>query len=137
MRNVMLMAAGGLGAIMLGVLYICRVFGPVEAEVVLWGQVSLYMGIVLIAFSLAAGYKRMRIFTFILGLGYFLVMVLQLPPIVLWFAFHGFGISDGTPPSSFVAHWGYAIPHIILFLLSAFTLYHIARGTTLGLRGRK
>lgn len=125
------MVVGGVGAIVLGLPYIYRAFGPTEAEVVLWGKVSLCSGIVLTIFSLAVGHKRIRIFELILGLGYSVLMVLQLPPIIFWFAFHGSGISDGTPPSPFVAHWGYAIPHIILLAIGAFTLSCILRNGSL------
>ena len=46
-RNVTLMVAGAVGAIILGFVYIFRAFGPTEAEVVLWGQVSVGLGIAL------------------------------------------------------------------------------------------
>lgn len=130
MRNVTLMVVGGVGAMVLGLPYIYRAFGPTEAEVVLWGKVSLYAGIVLILFSLTAGHKRARmIIKLILGLGYLILSLLQVPPILLWFLFHGSGISDGTPPSSFVAHWGYAIPHIILLTICVFILSGLLRRT--------
>ena len=130
MKNINLMVIGGVGAIVLGLPYMYRAFGPTEAEVVLWGKVSLYIGIVLVLLSLVAGHKRARVVIKpILGLGYLILSVLQVPPIFLWFLFHGSGISDGTPPSSFVAHWGYAIPHIILLTICVFILSGLFRST--------
>jgi hypothetical protein len=35
------MLFGGIGAILLGLPYIFHAFGPTEAEVVIWGEVSL------------------------------------------------------------------------------------------------
>lgn len=135
-RNVMLMVTGAIGAVILGFVYIFRVYGPMEAEVTLWGKVSVGLGIALGILALTMGSKRTTLCQFALGVGYTALLVLQIPPIILWFAFHGSPPTD-NPLSPFVAHWGYAIPHLILFLLSVFTLYHIARGTTPGLRGRK
>lgn len=125
MRNIALPLAGSAGAIALGLLYIYRAFGPTEAEVVSWGRVSLYAGIALATLSLVAGCKPIRILKLVLGLVCLFLIVLQLPPIILWFAFHGSGISDRPPPSPFVAHWGYAVPHITVATISAFTLYSI------------
>ena len=125
------MVAGAVGAIILGFVYIFRAFRPMEAEVVLWGEVSVGLGITLGILALTVGSKRTKLRRLILGLGYAVLVVLQIPPTILWFAFHGSGISDGTPPSPFVAHWGYAIPHIILLAISAFTLYCIFRNESL------
>ncbi|SEN56212.1 hypothetical protein SAMN05444955_11456 [Lihuaxuella thermophila] len=48
------------------------------------------------------------------GMIFSLLLLAQLPPIALWMVFHGSGISDGTPPSDFVAHWAWALPHLLL-----------------------
>jgi len=125
----MLMVAGAVGAVILGFVYIFNVFGPIDAAVVLWGQVSVGLGIALGILTLTVGAKRTMLCRLILGLGYTVLVVLQIPPVILWIAYHGFGIERSGP---FVAHWGYAIPHMILFFLSAFTLYHIARGKRSG-----
>lgn len=130
MRNTVLMVIGGVGAIVLGLPYIYRAFGPAEAEVVLWGNVSLCMGIILALLSLVAGHKRARIVIKpILGLGYLILSLLQVPPILLWLLSHR--ISDSTPPSSFVASWGHATPHIILLTICVFILYGLFRSTSL------
>ena len=89
----------------------------------MWGKVSLYLGVALILVSVALGRKSTRFAKVILGVGYFILALLQVPPILLWFAFHGSGIAGG--PSSFVAHWGYSIPHIMLLTVSIIILYRL------------
>lgn len=121
---------GGIGAILLGLPYIFHAFGPTEAEVVTWGKVSLYTGIILVILSIGIGRSNKKIFRGILALGYTMLAFLQLPPIFLWFAFNGMGISDGTPPSPFVAHWGYAIPHLALLIDCLLVPYYLTRGET-------
>lgn len=130
MRKVALMVVGGVGAIVLGLPYVYRAFGPTEAEVVLWGKVSLYIGIVLVLLSLVAGHKRARVVIKpILGLGYLILSLLQVPAILLWLLVHR--ISDSRPPSSFVASWGHATPHIILLTVCVFILSRLFRSTRL------
>jgi hypothetical protein len=138
MRNIALMLVGSLGAIALGLPYVhissYRALGPGEVEfydlVLLWGRVSLYTGIVLTMLSLAVGPRRGKPYKVILALGYSVLMLLQLPPIYCWFGLHGYGIADR--PGSFVAHWGYAIPHIILLAVGAFVLYGVLRARAPG-----
>ena len=112
----MLIAAGG--SILLGLPHLLRAFGPTEAEVVSWGQVALLTGIALAALALLLWRSRRKLAQLVLSLGYGWLALLQVLPIALWILFHGSGISDGSPPSAFVAHWAYALPHLALFLLS-------------------
>jgi len=128
MRNVILMVAGAIGAIILGSVYIFGAFGPIDIAVVWWGQVSVGLGIALGILALTVGPKGTKSSQLVLGLGYIALVVLQIPPTILWFAFHGSGIEREGP---FVAHWGYAIPHIILLAISAFTLSCIFRNGSL------
>lgn len=126
-RNVILMVAGAGGAIILGFVYIFGAFGPIDIAVVWWGQVSVGLGIALGILTLIGGAKRTRL-PLILGLGYAVLVVLQIPPVILWFACHGSGIEREGP---FVAHWGYAIPHIILLAIGALTVVRVFRNGTL------
>jgi hypothetical protein len=48
-------------------------------------------------------------------------------PVLLWFSFHGTGISDGTPTSAFVAHWATSLPHLALLLGSLIVICIAAR----------
>jgi hypothetical protein len=111
------MYIGAVGAILLGFPYIFGAFGPTEVEVQIWGVVSVGIGAFLGLLCLAIGRSNKRIAKVALALGYIFLALFQVLPIYLWFMFHGYGISDGTPPSAFVAHWGYSISHIILFVV--------------------
>ena len=115
----LLLTLDGAGSIALGLAYVHHAFGPTEAEVVLWGQVSLWLGLTLLPLTVGFRHSKSRAVKGLLGLGWGIVALLQLPPILLWPAFHGSGISDGTPPSAFVAHWAYAIPHVAVLAASA------------------
>ena len=96
-----------------GLLYVFRVFGPTESEVVTWGILAVILGgcVVLLGINI-------NIITNFIKIGFvFFLVLIQIPAIILWFLFNGRGISDGTPPSSFVAHWIFAIPHMVIVLL--------------------
>lgn len=109
---------GAICSIILSIPYIIHAYGPTEAEVVTWGMFSLAWGILLLFLSMDMFEK---IVTYI---GFFVAGLIQIPPIILWFIFHGHGISDGTPSSSFTAHWAYSLPHIIIFLICVAILYY-------------
>lgn len=78
MRQVLLIFLGGAGCISLGLAYVLHAFGPTEAQGVLWGWVSIWLGLALASLTVGIRHSASRIIN---------------------------GISDGTPPSSFVAHW--------------------------------
>jgi len=103
----------GVLAALTGLLYVFRVFGPTEQEVIAWGILSVILGGCVVLFGI-----NINIFTnFVeIGLVFFLVLI-QIPAIILWLLFNGRGISDGSPPSSFIAHWIFAIPHMVIVLL--------------------
>ena len=129
MKKVVAMLIGSVGAILLGLPYICYAFGPTEAEVASWGEVCLYTGIFLTLLAVVIGRSPKRLFRGILALGYLFLALLQVPPIFLWFAFHGTGISDGSPPSPFVAHWIYAIPHLAILIVSLVATVSMLKGS--------
>lgn len=108
---------GAICSIIVSIPYIIHAYGTTEAEVVTWGMFSLAWGIILLFLSISM-YEK--IVTYI---GFLIVGLIQIPPIILWFIFHGHGISDWTSPSSFIAHWGYSMPHIIIFLICVAILY--------------
>lgn len=111
-----LMVATGLLSILIGSTYTLRLYGPTEAEVYEWGRVAVTAGVLSIGAAVVlpwvAGIKA------ILTAGYLILGLMQVPPVILWFVFHGTGISDYTPQSGFVAHWAYAIPHMVLAVCS-------------------
>lgn len=112
----------GLVAIGVGLPYIFKAFGPSEHILVTWGKSTVLIGAVLLFGSLLIKGQISKIQKLILTLGCFGLAIIQAPPIVLWFVFHGSGI-DEYNQSNFVAHWGYALPHTVLFLICVLTLY--------------
>jgi len=124
------MVLGGAGSVLLGLPYILEVFGPTESIVALWGQVSVFIGVLLVISALTLRSVDVRINRFILALEFFILALLQIPPTFLWIELRGHGISDLPYPDQFIAHWGYSIPHMILFLdaiLVVYGLFHGAR----------
>ncbi|MGC9523079.1 MAG: hypothetical protein ACP5HG_14495 [Anaerolineae bacterium] len=116
---------GSLTAAALGLPYVTYAFGPTEAEVADWGQITFYIGLGLAILAVVGrrlGYGFMRV---LLAIGMSALALMQLPPALLWFVFHNSGISDGTPPSAFVAHWAYALPHIAVAALCLAAVYQL------------
>jgi len=102
----------GILTIIVGIPYVLGFYGPTETEVVYWGMLSMIMGGVMLGFAIEI--KPLKILTKVTAL---VILLMQIPPIILWFTFYGKGISDGIPQSNFVAHWIFSVPHIIVGLL--------------------
>jgi hypothetical protein len=128
---------GGAGSIALGLAYVLHAFGPTEAEVVLWGRVSFCLGWVAVPLTVGAWRSNSRIINGVTGLGWAILALLQIPPVLLWVAFHGTGISDGTPPSTFVAHWAYSIPHLAVLAASVAMVHNLLARPACGSHPRK
>jgi len=114
----------GLVAIGVGLPYVFKAFGPSEHILVTWGKSTVLIGAALLLGSLLIKEKISRIQKLILALVCSGLAIMQVPPIILWFVFHGSGI-DEYNQSNFVAHWGYALPHAVLFLICVLTLYSL------------
>lgn len=106
-----------------GLLYLFQVFGQTESEVVTWGLVALVLGGILVFHSLI----KVKFNAAIENVLVFVVLLIQLPAILLWFTFSGSSISDGTPPSNFVAHWIFATPHIVIVLFAIIIILSLLR----------
>lgn len=113
----------GLLSVAVGLPYILGLYGPTEAEVRTWGITAIILGCGILVFLVSGGLSITA--KHILGSMLLIAALIQIPPILLWFIFHGYGISDGTPPSSFVAHWGFSIPHILVLLDALWCLFLI------------
>lgn len=116
----------GLLTILTGLLYLFRVFGPSESEVVTWGILAVILGGVIVLlrtnkYKLTNGIKMIFVF---------LLVLLQIPAIILWFLFNGSGISDGTPQSNFVAHWIFALPHMMIVFLGILLIVSLFKRNT-------
>ncbi|WP_078545343.1 hypothetical protein [Litchfieldia alkalitelluris] len=103
----------GIISVITGAIYLIGVYGPTEAEIANWGFIATILGGCMIFFGINKG-EITNLFKIIL-LGF--LLLIQLPAIFLWFMFHGSNISDGTPPTQFIAHWIFATPHIMIVLI--------------------
>lgn len=117
----------GVGSIVLGLLYIVSIFGPTEAEVRFWGFVAVIIGFAALILEATVVGKPHWLAKLALILGYLGIALLQVLPIMLWVDFHGYGISDGTPPSAFIAHWCFATPHMVVFVSGFLAAYITVR----------
>ena len=115
-------ALTGLFTIGVGIPYIFGLFGPTEAEVGTWGNAAIFLGVIILILSI---FVTIRFFAIVLASVLLIVVLIQIPPTILWFIFHGHGISDGTPPSWFTAHWGFAIPHIFVITAGVWCLLQL------------
>ncbi|RXT06988.1 hypothetical protein [Ammoniphilus sp. CFH 90114] len=116
----------GVLAILTGFLYVLRLFGPTESEVVSWRLLAVVIGGIVVFL----GRIETKVTNFLQGAFVCFLVFIQVPPIFLWFAFHGSGISDGTPPSNFVAHWIFATPHIAIALLGIIVIVSLFKKNT-------
>ena len=121
------MWVAAIGAILIGLPYVLGAFGPTEAEVRTWGTISIGVGAALALLTAAFGGEPKPLTGALLALAFGLNATLQLLPAVLWAAFHGSTISDGSPPTDFVAHWGYGVPHAALFAISELVVLGLVR----------
>ena len=117
-----LMLLGGLSSALISLPYI---FDATEREGDLWGLFSLGLGFGLMAMSTLVTHHKNLALIRLLTLGFAMLAVLQLIPIQLWFALHGYALSASQPPTSFVTHWAYALPHMLVLALSLAALYQL------------
>lgn len=95
--------------------YRAKIFGPVEREVVLWGKWTIYAGIISV---IGAFLPKTIQFVRLIGMtGYLAVALSQIPPIILWFIFHGYAITEYVHESTFAAHFLHASPHVLLLII--------------------
>jgi len=118
----------GVGAVMLGMPYMLRLFGPTEVEVAKWGRLCVATGLFQFGVGVSLNLLNPSARRSLVGLGGVLIAVLQVLPIALWFVFSGSPIADGTPHAAFVAHWAYCLPHVGLGALGiAMAKQHLLR----------
>lgn len=113
---------GGLLTIVIGLPYATHALGSTEVEVMQWGRTCITLGLLLLVATLV----KSRVSVWLQVVSLLVIAAIQLPPAFLWLLFHGTGISDGAPPSTFVAHWGWAIPHCIVLLTSTWLALRLA-----------
>ncbi|NLG50775.1 MAG: hypothetical protein GX552_11750 [Chloroflexi bacterium] len=112
---------------LIGLPYLLHAFGPTEAEVAQWGLLALVGGLALAGLSFALTDERLAALKLLAAAGYGFLVLMQVLPVILWPLFHGSGISDGSPPSDFVAHWAYALPHAALLVANVLVMWRLLR----------
>ena len=126
MKEIPLQLITGVSSVLTGLLYLFHVFGPTETEIVMWGKTAILAGIVLCALALVAQLTHQPLINLSILVNLMLIALLQIPPIYLWLVSHGSGISDGSPPDAFIAHWIFALPHSVLLILSLSILVRLS-----------
>ena len=113
----------GIISILLGYSYSHGLYGTLEAEVRHWGYFAQFLGFIIVCLIFNT---KWGIFT---KLVLYLNMLIQIPPIILWFIFHDYRITDAPPTigDQFIAHWAFSIPHILIFILCLVLLHHQKR----------
>ncbi|MDD2246568.1 MAG: hypothetical protein PHC39_05755 [Proteiniphilum sp.] len=114
-----------IGNILLGYSYVHEWYGVLESEVQYWGYFSEVLGLLLL---ILAWMPHKGNFTRVI---LSICLVIQIPPIILWFIFHGGEITDYVPAFSdqFVAHWAFSVPHILLAAMCVYLLKLIKRNS--------
>src|SRR3990172_4527796 len=121
----------GIFGVLVPLPYLLQVFGTQEGEVWSWAIVAMCMGVALLGIGLAGNLGGLRrLGAFILS---GLIMLMQVPPIVLWFTSPLFSDHSAWRP-----HWFFALPHIAFGggLGRGLVVDNAAGGAELGLRGR-
>lgn len=116
----------GILTILTGFLYAFELFGPTEPIVATWGSLAVIIGVGIVFL----GINKHNIAKFIEMVIVFFLVIIQTPPIFLWIAFNGRGISDGTPASNFVAHWIFGTPHILIALMGLVIIVSLFKRST-------
>jgi len=112
-------------AVIIGLTYILNLYGltndasPTSA---FWGWMAVVYGaIAILTMKPIERYIRLR--KIVLSIDLLSLVLLQLPPVFLWFLFSGKVVSDSHEGP--VGHWIWSVPHIILALVAAYSLYHL------------
>ncbi|HWQ77017.1 MAG TPA: hypothetical protein VN441_17045 [Syntrophomonas sp.] len=124
MKENILIALLSIGTILLGYSYAHEWYGILESEVQYWGYLSEALGLILLILT---PFKKGTLTKVILSI----CLIMNIPPIILWFVFHGSRITDAPPTISdqFIAHWAFSVPHIILVAMCIYLLASIKRDT--------
>lgn len=113
----------GILSTVLGLIYILnlpRLTSDATSTTVFWGWLAMIVGI--IAMALAPGKRAKGLKKIFLCINLGIMILLQFPPMLLWFVFNGEVISDG--PVGPVGHWFWAVPHIVLTVVAVYSLFY-------------
>lgn len=123
-QNLLIIIASLL-SILISVPYNFDKFGEATESIRSFGMVSLVLGVILLflmLIDLSKKNKSGKTTKNSLGVILLILAIIQIGPSILWFLFNNTPLTDGTPQSGFMAHWYYAIPHIIILILAIMSL---------------
>ena len=117
---------------LVGLPYFLGVFGAALPVVRDWGTVTLVVGGVLAVLTGLFGADPHSYQGAALSLSFGLSAASQVLPIFVMVFFHGSSLAETMKPSAFVAHWGYALPHIAILVVTLIVLFRLRRQALLG-----
>jgi hypothetical protein len=103
----------GFSTLTLGLLYRLDALGPEKMEVQLWAWTAIALGLLLLGERLALPHLSPTLAGIFMNLTAAGAAMLQPLPTYLWIAFHGRTLPDAM--GHYVAHWAYALPHLLVF----------------------
>ncbi|MBO8167618.1 MAG: hypothetical protein H0Z35_00375 [Thermoanaerobacteraceae bacterium] len=99
-----------------------KLTGDATWATVPWGWLALFIGVITLWVTI--GEKRKQGFwRIILSVDLGVMVLLQIPPVLLWFIFNEQVIGEPTTPSAPMGHWLWSVPHIALAIVSFYSLY--------------
>ncbi len=110
-----------------GYTYTHGYYGWVEIAVLVWGYFAQLLGIILFCLFL---YSFIAFGSSTIKLTLFLNIIIQVPPILLWFIFHGGEITEPRN-SQFIAHWAYSLMHIFILVVCVL-VWKLFKGPKMG-----
>ena len=93
-----------------GLLYVFRLYGPMEIEAIIWGDTMIVFAILYGLAEILFHWRTLKIAWWLISVLLVIILGLQIPPIILWFALSGGPISDGQ--DALIANPFFALPHI-------------------------
>lgn len=106
-------------SIIVGMTYIIELYGETEAMIGNWGLRSVSIGILLFAITNVEYNNISRIILIFIIV---FILMLQVPPISLWFVF---GVPEFLLTSNVIAHWSFTLPHMMIFILCIINILQI------------
>ncbi|MBM7854325.1 small-conductance mechanosensitive channel [Desulfohalotomaculum tongense] len=120
-----LMVFSGISSMVIGLPYILKIFSSVKTELTSWGIASVFIGFLLIASAVAVSHINTKIIRAVLALEYSVLVLLQVPPVMLWLSENSTYIAVGTGSGQLAGHWAFSIPHLVLMLMGVAVIYRM------------
>ena len=108
-------------SIFTGLLYVLRLYGPMEIEAIIWGKTMIVVAMLYGLAEILSQRRILKIVWWLTSLLLIIIIGLQMPPMVLWFALSGGPISDGQ--GALIANPFFALPHVGIIGLTIWVLF--------------